>query len=251
MALSDNLISYWPCDEASGNLLDAHGGNHLAETSGTVGATTGIVSGARDLVRADTEYFAIADNPALSTGDIDFTLQVWVRPTTLVLVNGYPGIVSKDAGGGSNREYGIYFDRDANRFRFYVSVSGATIVSVDANNLGAPSALTWYLIHGWHDSINNQIGIAVNAGTPNTASHSTGVFNGTAAFEVGRLIGTHYLDGLVDEIALWKRVLTSGERTDLYNAGAGRNYAYITGGGTFKSGWARRSNTLIQPLVSA
>ncbi len=38
-------------------------------------------------------------------------------------------------------------------------------------------------------------------------------------------------DGLIDEVGFWKgRVLSGAERTELYNAGAGRDYAYIIAG---------------------
>ena len=33
-----------------------------------------------------------------------------------------------------------------------------------------------------------------------------------------------YFDGMVDEIGWWEKGLSSGERTDLYNAGAGLSY---------------------------
>ena len=33
-----------------------------------------------------------------------------------------------------------------------------------------------------------------------------------------------YFDGLIDEVGLWRRVLTAQERTDLWNGGAGLTY---------------------------
>ena len=36
--------------------------------------------------------------------------------------------------------------------------------------------------------------------------------------------------GFIDEFGFWKRVLNSGEATELYNHGDGVDYAYISGG---------------------
>ena len=33
-------------------------------------------------------------------------------------------------------------------------------------------------------------------------------------------------DGLIDEVGLWRRVLTPAERTTLYNCGAGLTYPF-------------------------
>jgi len=229
MALTDNLISHWNLDEASGNALDAHGGNTLTETGGTIASTTGKVGNARDFEAGDTEYFEIADNTDLSTGDIDFTIAAWVKFETL----GNYAIISKWTPTGNQREYELgYTAGGTNRFRFQVSTNGSTTVTLSASTFGAPSTGVWYFLTAWHDATNNQLGIAVNAGTPDTVSHTTGVFNGTSAFAMGArpsAVGD-YWDGLIDEVGFWKRVLTSDERTALYNGGAGLAYPFSGGG---------------------
>ena len=81
----------------------------------------------------------------------------------------------------------------------------------------------------WHDAASNTTNIQVNDGTVDSVSHSGGVYNGTADFALGALfIGTpsYHFDGLVDEVGFWKRVLTSQERTDLYNSGSGLEYPF-------------------------
>jgi hypothetical protein len=40
--------------------------------------------------------------------------------------------------------------------------------------------------------------------------------------------GTRYLDGRVDNVGFWKRVLTAQDRTDLYNSGKGLDYSKLT-----------------------
>lgn len=231
MALIDSLVSYWKLDEASGNALDAHGSNDLTETSGTIDAATGKVGGARDFEVGDTEFFAHADNADLSTGDIDFTWSAWVRLES----TGANRVVFAKWDFTGQREYALFYNNAADRFEFDVSSNGqgSGATAVRADTLGAPSLATWYHLVGWHDSVNNQIGICANAGTADVAAHSTGVRDGSAGFALGSFLATgagdSHWDGLIDEVGFWKRVLTSTERTALYNSGNGLAYPFTSG----------------------
>ena len=218
MALVDNLIAYWPLDEASGDALDAHGSNDLTDNN-TVGAASGKVNGARDFEFANSEYFARADNADLSTGDIDWTFACWVNAESLVET--WNVIVRKGT------EWHLYYVAGPNTFRFYVDGSSNFVASS-----GSLSTATWAFVVVWHDSVNNQIGISVNAGAADTNAHTTGMIDGLGPFELGGDSSqSFYWDGLIDEVGFWKRVLTSDERTELYNAGSGRDYAYVSGAG--------------------
>lgn len=227
MALKDNLISVWELSEASGNAIDAHSTNDLTETGGTIASAAGpsALDGSRDFEAGDTEHFELADNADLSVGDIDFTVAAWVNSESLYDSN--RNIIAKWNFTSNNREYILAYTNSSGRFTFRVSSNGTSggASTATANNLGAPSASTWYHIVAWHDATNNQIGIAVNAGTADTTAHATGVFNGTSPFQIGVDEASDYWDGLIAQAALWKRVISSAERTELYAAGAGLPYA--------------------------
>lgn len=236
MALTDNLISVWEMDEASGDAVDSHGSNTLTETSGTIAATTGKINGARDFeATGDSEYFEIADNADVSIGDTDWTISAWVYGETLA---SNPVIASKGWSNtpDANSEFVIYYSTSASRFR--VDFRGSSTTNVNATNHGAASAGNWYHVVAWHDSVNNIIGIAVNAGTANTFSKTDGVNDGTASFVVGSSPSQSlYWDGLIDQVAIWRRVLTSDERTSLYNSGNGLAYSSWGGGGGSAKPW--------------
>lgn len=229
----DSLISYWPLGEASGNALDAHGSNHLTETSGTIDSATGKVGNCRDFEAGDTEYFTLADNADLSCGDIDFSIAAWVNAESLT---GTHDIVSKDDGGATQREYILGYA--SSRFRFGVFTGSGTFTQKLADSLGAPSTGTWYLVIGWHDSVNNTLNIQVNNGTVDSQAYSNGLADEAAPFCIGARgsggAGSAHWDGLIDEVAFAKRVWTSDERTWIYNSGNGRSYAdwAATAGGT-------------------
>jgi hypothetical protein len=221
-SLLTDLVSYWKLDEASGNALDAHGSNELTETSGTIASTTGIINGARDIEAADTEYFNLADNATISAGDIDLTWQVWVN---LESKSGDMFIVNK--WGTSNFEYRIYYDSSSDRFVFGVSTNGTNEVTVPADNLGAPSLSTTYHILAWHDATANTLNIRVNNGTVDSTSHSGGIRDGSSPLRFSHSFD--WLDGWIDEIGLWKRVLTSEEQDALWNSGSGLSYDQFAG----------------------
>jgi hypothetical protein len=50
----------------------------------------------------------------------------------------------------------------------------------------------------------------------------------TAAVNIGRggVASPQYHDGRIDEVGIWKRVLTAAERTQLYNGGLGYTYPF-------------------------
>lgn len=218
MGIKDNLISWWKLDEASGNAIDAHGANDLTDTN-TVGAAAGKVNGARDFESGSIEYFTIADNTDLSTGDIDFTICGWVNSES----GGQQGVVGKWDPVGTNREYLFIHDTAPEKLEFWVSNNGTTVTTVEWSS--SASLATWYFVVCWHDATSNTINIQVDNGTVVSQAHTTGVFNGTAPFRIGNISGVDLaFDGLIDEVGFWKRVLTAGERTTLYNAGAGVSY---------------------------
>ncbi len=70
-----------------------------------------------------------------------------------------------------------------------------------------------YVDNSFHDSV----AISNNAGTVNS----------TLGFGIGgRGDGAEFLDGSVDEVGIWNRTLTAGERTTLWNSGSGVTYPF-------------------------
>lgn len=235
MTLKDGLISWWTLDETSGTRVDSHGSNDLTDFE-TVLYGPGKWGNAADFEASNNETLYHVDNAELSFGNEDFTLACMVKAESLPQA----GIMSKfrvDAG-GQKREYLLAYNVATSRFSLSVSATAdGSPTEVQANNLGVPSTGVWYGIIAWHDAINNLLGIQVNDGTVDTAAHSTGCNDGTAVFRVGAYYHTSApdnlfnWDGLIDEPALWGRLLASGEKTGLWNGGNWRTYNNLLGGG--------------------
>jgi len=231
MALADDLISYWSMKAASGTEFDEHGSNDLTDNN-TVGTATGKVGNARDFESSNSENLSCTSNSSLQTGDIDFTLAFWANFESKGNVDmAAVGKYGYDAG---TREYLIQHRAGSDRWAFLLSSDGSSFTEVLSNNFGAMSTGVWYFVVAWHDATANTMNIQVNDGTANSSAYSSGVFSSSSVFRIGAIGNSslaNYFDGLIDEVGFWKRVLTSGERTELYNSGSGRDYAYITAGG--------------------
>lgn len=219
-----SLISWWSLDEESGTRNDSHGTNHLTDVN-TVLYAAGKQGNAADFEVSNFEYLTIASNATLQMGDIDFTIAFWMNLES----TGSRTFVSKYDTAAGKREYLVLFE--GGELRFGVSADGNAVVTLDWGP--TPSLATWYFVVAWHDATANTINIQVNDGTPTSAAHSTGLSTGTGTFMLGALSlsGTPYTvymhDGLLDEVSIWKRVLTDEERTWLFNSGDGRAYSEL------------------------
>jgi hypothetical protein len=227
MALTDNLLAYWELDEGSGTRNDSHGSRHLTDNN-TVATGTGPDSGTcADFEASQFEWLDVADHADLSCGDTDFTINLWVNFET---GGTFKIVATKGYGYTTNYEWALFTDASS-KLQFNVNSGAATVTSV-ATTGAAVSTSTWYMVSMWHDATANQIGIAVNAGSADTASCSTGVNDGTRSLEFGRTEGgALYFDGKLAYVGMWRRVLSGAERTSLYNSSAGLNYAGLSGGG--------------------
>ncbi len=218
--LKDFLISHWKLNETSGTRVDEHGPNDLTDNN-TVGSSTGKLGLAAQFVSANSEYLSIADNPDLSVGDINFTISCWVNVTS------YSGntVILQKGWYDAYMQYALFIDASTSKFHFYIADGAGSVM---ADNAGIVSTGVWYFIVISYDAANDQLSIQVNNGTADTASYSGGNTTTTGAFQIGALGAGNgnYLNGLVDSVSIWKRLLTPTELTSLYNSGNGFDYPF-------------------------
>ena len=230
--LRKQLACYYKLDESSGSALDAHAYVNLPAFNSPL-FTTGRVNTAREFFASSSQFFGIGSLPEASPGDTDFTIQAWVKLASLPGSGQVFAIVSKWSAVAALKEYVLYAYNNGTTTRFWLSVWNSADTAgadVEATNYGAIPTGTWVYVQTWHDSVNNLIGISVNNGTPNTVAHSGGVYQyGGADFMIGRYSGGSHFDGAIDEVGLWKRLLTTDEKAALYNAGAGLAYPFQVG----------------------
>jgi hypothetical protein len=190
---------------------------------------------AANIAAATSERLTIADNAGLSIGgDIDAWWVALVRPATLG-ADRY--MIHKGTGISANTlEYSLDFTNSASRFRAqWGDATNTGLITVSANNLGAPSVGQNYLLLGYHDAANNLLGIRANNGTANTAATSGRVPTDTAGgFNISSRTGSaNFWDGLIDFAAIGKPPGAIASVIDaissrLYNGGNFISYSQLT-----------------------
>lgn len=224
--LLTGLVEWWPLNEQSGQRRGVHAGLDLTDNNTVTGAD-GVGSLASQFTRANSEYLSRSSESAVQMGDIDCTFTAWVNLET----TGSEGhaFISKDTTAAGGREFNLQLNLGSGLFRFVVSGDGSTAAVVDDSTTGAPSTGSWYFIIGYHDAGNNEIGISTNVGTAVTASHTTGIVSGSTEFRLGRFAasGAANVNGRIQRVGMWKRLLTSDEQTFLYNSGRGCDYPFV------------------------
>lgn len=219
MSLADAVafaVAHWNLDEASGTRNDSVGSSDLSDPN-TVGVVAGMFGNAADFEAGSSHYLMSMDNAALSGGNIDFMWRVWAKFESF---SGDRDLLGK--GGENDLEYDLLVDASGT-LSFRVS-SGSGFANLTSVSWGEDlSTGVWYLIHAWHDAANNQLGIAVNAGTAVTTSYSAGSYDSASDFRLGSFpFYGNFFDGILDDPVLLKSyLLDAGERTADYDGGTG------------------------------
>lgn len=111
---------------------------------------------------------------------------------------------------------------------WYINASG-TVKTAVANQLGSPAVNTWYHIVAIRNKTAQTISIIVNAGTADTATYATSGNAGAGPVRIGadgQITPAFHVDGIVDEVGMWKKVLSAEEITTRYNGGSGNTYPF-------------------------
>jgi hypothetical protein len=216
-----DLVGFWKLEEASGTRADSSGnGNHLDIISAlTPGNAVGLIGNALDTEFNNADYVGRADNASLSMGDVDMTLWGWFRPTVA-----QTGTIVGKIASTSTIEYKVDISSWPN-LRFLVSGDGTTSQDTAINASGVLAVDTWFFFCARHDSVNNLIRLRWNTTDITAVAHSTGIFNGTNEFRIGKTeLDPGPITGLIDEVGMMKRHLSDAEVTALYNGGSGVTY---------------------------
>jgi len=226
-----NLVAYWKLDEASGSRVDAHSTQDLTEYN-TVGQTPGVIGSSAVFVSANSEFLARLSEAALQTGNIDFTFSLWFYLTAYPAVAGTAYmLIGKDLDTPVNsRDYNIDIytgPGPVTNCRFYLNGGvGGILVCSDT-----PTLNNWEHLLVWFDSTANSLNIQANGGTVDTLFRSGGPppASGNADFCIGARSYAgfpEFMNGRIDEVGFWKRILTAPERAALYNSGAALAYPF-------------------------
>lgn len=214
-----NLLAHWRLEEdGATSRVDAHGSRSLTANS-SPGSAAGKLGNAVDFSGIGSTQSLSRGDAAFGFGNTDFEFNGWVKFDTLA--SGMPVFFSS---GAVTWCYKLYTNGTV--MRFTVSSNGSSWAADVASTVTLSTGV-WYFFRCWHDSVGDVIGIRINDETPVTAAHSAGTFTGSF-LEVGRRTdgSTVLLDGKVDSLSVWGRVLTAPECEHIYQSGNGLDYPW-------------------------
>jgi parallel beta-helix repeat protein len=203
VGVSTGPVAHWKLDEGSGAIAYDSAGTNDGTISGAVW-TTGLLGGALDFDGVD-DYVEFASVAALQ-GD-SLTALAWIRVDEFAgLWN--PVLTQNDSNGN-----GYYFYIVNDRPSFYI-VNGAAFVQVVSTE--TINADKWYHVAGTNDGTNLKLYVDGQLEDSKTSSGYTG-FNSNAyiGFEPTSML---YYKGLIDDVRVYDRALTTVEIEGLYNS---------------------------------
>ncbi|MCA9063465.1 MAG: hypothetical protein KDA96_10410, partial [Planctomycetaceae bacterium] len=216
--LPSGAISYYTFDD--GTAKDVLGNNQpsAANAPAWVSGASGL---AGDFNGVD-DYIVVPNSTSLSASTV--TVDVWVRPDA----TGVNSTIVTKEGVVASSEIGFGFRQRAdNHFWFVLGREGAA--SAIAASTTTLTAGQWYHLTGTYDGSNAKL--YVN-GILEATTATTVALNSTTPMVIGRQqISGGFFDGMIDELALFDRPLTSGEVAAVYAAGdmKGRSISNQTG----------------------
>lgn len=216
--LYNKLQVYWAFSEASGNRAPSFSAepNMSLVDNNTVGQANGVTGKSAFFVAANSEYFSLGDLASTSFGNESFTVACWVYLGDQTIDR---RVFHKGRGLGANEfSYALRYRQASNNMRFAIS-DGSSASGINSNE--TISGNTWYFVVCWHDASLDTINISVNAGTPATASWTSGSINDSDPLVIGSDTQGTYYDGRICKMGIWRRVLVQAEINMLYNGGNG------------------------------
>ena len=214
----DGLVAYYKLD---GNSNDAHGSNN-GTVSGATYTASGKINGAYDFDGSnDNINCGNASILNIAGSGSEITLAAWIKvPSSgggTILIKGYEG--------GNKMNWSISCNSDYLGFRV-VAANGRG----HRTPIGSITPDNWYFVvatcsYGdtvpimYINGISQSLTITDSvASTYNFPSTTENVMIGSQSNN------TNFFDGIIDEVGIWSRALTSDEITQLYNNGNGLTY---------------------------
>lgn len=222
--LPTSLVSYWQLEEESSTRVDTPGVNDLTSVN-VVGYAAGKQGNAADMEDGSNQSLKIvdADQSGLDlTGS--FSINLWIKPESF---SSDTPLVGKWQH-ATNNQYMVYYDATTLYLITDNSCSGFTYANVGKSH--GMSTGNWYMVTVTYTSGTNTVEFWVNGSSLGTATGQT-PSNCGADFYLGDRHGNGVpqFDGLMDEVGIWSKVLSSTEIADLYNSGNGIPYQAAAG----------------------
>jgi len=214
LGLQTNVVAMWELENTA--WLDASGsGNTLTPTASPPTIVPGIAGNGANFASASSQALSVASNTGLQLGGGNFSFQVWHKYAASL-----GGILSKDDGGFSNREFALGSAFSSTNVYAWNLYGNGNTDHWCFSSLAVDSGV-WHHIVGTWDGTTQQI--FTDGSLTGTNAPGQSPVASTSSVWIGRdPNGNGYDNGTIDQVVLWKgRVLSTTDITNLYNGGAG------------------------------
>lgn len=216
--LLDDVVAWWDFEEASGGRVDSHNGHTLSPNAGTPGRRAGHTgTWALDLSGTESLILASGSASAFFNDNNSWTCSGWYYKDT----SGQQMIVHL---GGTNSQTHFFVDATAN-INIRMTANGTLI---NTNSATSISLNTWTHFIAQYDAgpSTGEMTIWHNNANPATVTPVTDpIYTAAQALNVGQAnSGAIRWNGGIDQLIYHDRLLTSDERSELYNSGSGVTY---------------------------
>lgn len=233
------LLAAWELNESGGARSDSGPSNLALTDNNTTPFGGSIVSVSRRL-DGTTQYFTVPDAAAYRLNSGSYTLMAWFYKD---IATGTGTLVSKrTANGAGDWEYVLYA-HNSQILQFLISNNAGS--SKTANGSNTVAAKTWNCAFAWYDATNLQINTALNGNAANTPTSTSGFTptTNTANVSFGAVKNaagetyTNFVGGRLGAVAGFTGVLTSQERSTLYNSGYALQFSELPASLLAKCAW--------------
>lgn len=209
-------VAYYKLDEASGNAADSIGSRTLTNTGSVTYGAAKINNGAIGTNTTDG-YLKISDD-MLFTAASSNTWNFWYKYTTNMT-----GYILDNITNSTDAKRLIVYEDNTNK-KLHLFANGNEVLTQ------ALTSGVWYMITITKSGTNWEL--FTNTSSNGTTTTGSLTYSGGVGF---MLLNSLYTGGsqttsMVDEILVANRVLSSGEISTLYNAGAGLQYPWAAAG---------------------
>jgi hypothetical protein len=229
-----NLVAMWTMDNISGaTLLDETVNNNDGAITGAT-AVSGKVGNALDF-NGSTDFVSFGDilDSVITGVGKKFTLTFWINIDSFASIHIPIGKIGNTTEQGEDqRSWAVIVRTNKDLDFIYYSAVDGTAASLARAVTGIDAIDTWYMITLTFDqtqSTTSQAKISVNSVPQSTSyvlSAADRIVDSAARMSLGGQIGTagpltNPLNGQVDVIRIFDRLLIQTEDEDLYNGGVG------------------------------
>lgn len=215
MVLIDDLVGYWKLDEASGDLIDAHGTNDMTNTGGDYG-NVGIINDAITFVRANNDKAQTQSNTGI-LGSTSRSFNLWWFSAS---DNGSTQFLFSLGGFSSGAEYSLKLNAASGDSYGFVGFAA------DFNATNTVTYNQWNMVTVTYDG--TTVKIYENGSLVSGGSSSKTLNTGAGTLTLARRQGndTETFNAKVDEVGLFDADIGLAGHQELYASGAGLAYPF-------------------------